>query len=221
MSSEMFFCKLKFVIDLLKKWLEDKYFKRFKEIDYFKKQNFERENPINRDKTMWFRLLTGVLDFPGSRTTTYLDFIVRKKHAFIGNIFVQNELKQSIPISTIEKFHESFRKVLQVISLLQTNYSSESDLEDISDDCIAEFVEDKSFESFSELFLKIENTKVKNTGWENRREVKLVKIIAFVYFQVMGFPPNRLEIKRFVTISFFTSLCLVATSFITLTSWAK
>ena len=53
----MFFCELKFVIDLLKKWLADIYFRRVKEIDYFKKQNFKRENPINRDEVMrhmWF-----------------------------------------------------------------------------------------------------------------------------------------------------------------------
>ena len=35
---EMFSCELKFVIDLLKKQIADKYFRRFTEIDYFKKQ---------------------------------------------------------------------------------------------------------------------------------------------------------------------------------------
>ena len=89
--------------------------------------------------------------------------------------------------------------------MLQTSHSSESDIEDISDDCITEFVKDENFESFSELFLKIENTEVKNTGWENRRDVKLVKIIASVYFQVMDFLPNRFETKTFVTKNFFTS----------------
>ena len=39
---------------------------------------------------------------------TYLDFAVQKEHAFIRNIFDQDELKQSIPISTTEKYHESF-----------------------------------------------------------------------------------------------------------------
>ena len=77
--------------------------------------------------------------------------------------------------------------------MLQTSYSSESDIEDMSDDCIAQFVENKNFESFSEFFLEIENTEVKNTGWENRRYVKPVEIIAFVYFQVMDFPPNEFE----------------------------
>ena len=36
---EMFACELKFVIDLLKKWLADKYFRTFEEIDYFLKKS--------------------------------------------------------------------------------------------------------------------------------------------------------------------------------------
>ena len=79
-------------------------------------------------------------------------------------------------------------------------------MEDISDDCIAEFVDDKIFESSSEPFLEIENTEVKNTGWENKCNVKLIKIIAFVYFQVLDFKPNRFEIKTFVTKKIFTSV---------------
>ena len=39
--------------------------------------------------------------------------------------------------------------------MLQTSYSSEIDIEDISDYCIPEFVKDKNFESFSKLFLEI------------------------------------------------------------------
>ena len=35
--SEMFSCELKFVIDLLKKWFAEKYFRRYKELDFFSK----------------------------------------------------------------------------------------------------------------------------------------------------------------------------------------
>ena len=45
--SKMFSCELKFVTDLLKKSLADKFFKRFRELDYFTKQRFKSENPIN------------------------------------------------------------------------------------------------------------------------------------------------------------------------------
>ena len=39
--SEVFSCELKLVIHLLK------FFKRFRELDYFTKQRFKSENPIN------------------------------------------------------------------------------------------------------------------------------------------------------------------------------
>ena len=33
--SEMFSCELKFVIEILKKWLAEKYFRQFKGLDFF------------------------------------------------------------------------------------------------------------------------------------------------------------------------------------------
>ena len=33
--SEMLSCELKFVIDILKEWLSEKYFRRVKELDFF------------------------------------------------------------------------------------------------------------------------------------------------------------------------------------------
>ena len=46
-QSKIFSCKLKFVIDLLKKWLAENFFNRFKELDMLTKQRFKRQNPIN------------------------------------------------------------------------------------------------------------------------------------------------------------------------------
>ena len=69
--------------------------------------------------------------------------------------------------------------MLQIIVSLNTSYSNESDIEDISDDSIAESVNEMSIESCSDLFLEIENTKVKNIGWENREDIKLIKLITF------------------------------------------
>ena len=42
----------------------------------------------------------------------YLEFAIAKEHAFIRNIFDDDELKQSKSIKTYEKYHESFRKML-------------------------------------------------------------------------------------------------------------
>ena len=45
---------------------------------------------------------------------------------------------------------------------------------------MAEFVNEMDFESFSDLFLETENTKVKNIGWKNRKDLKLINLIAFI-----------------------------------------
>ena len=89
--------------------------------------------------------------------------------------------------------------MLQIVVLLSTNYSNKSDIEDISDDCITEFINEMNFESISDLFLEIDNIEVKNIGWENRKDIKLIKLINFVYCSVMDFPENRFEIKTATT----------------------
>ena len=64
---------------------------------------------------------------------------------------------------------------------------------DISDDYIAEFIDEYEFESFQDVYLNIENTKCKNVKWENRKDFRLSKIITFVYSTIMDFPDNNLK----------------------------
>ena len=145
--SKMFSCKLKFIIDLLKRWLAEKYFRRYKELDFFTKQKFKRENPID-----WNKINCAICGFR-----------------------------------------------LQIVVLLNTSYSNESDVEDISDDCISEFVNEMNFDSFSNLFLEVENTEIKIMKWENRKNMKLNKLTTFVYCSIMDFPENKFEMNTVVT----------------------
>ena len=109
-------------------------------------------------------------------------------------------------MQTLENYHLAFRKMLQIVALLNTNYSSESEIEDISDDCVAEFVEEKNFDNFDDLCLEIENTQIKNLKWENRRDANIYKIITFVYNSHMDFPNNIFEIKTVITKKIFESV---------------
>ena len=63
--------------------------------------------------------------------------------------------------------------MLQIIVLLKISYSNESDIEDILDDCITEFINEMSIESFSDLILAIENIEAKNIAWENGKDMSL------------------------------------------------
>ena len=141
-----------------------------------------------------------------TKNNNLLRFCNRKRTCSIRNIFDRDELKRSKAIATLEKYHESFRKILQIVVVLNTSYTSESNIEDISDDCITAFVNEKNFDSFSDLFLGINNTHVKNIDWKNIKDIHLVKLITFVYYSIIDFPDNKFEIKTVVTKNFFNSV---------------
>ena len=111
---------------------------------------------------MVFAFLQLPQTFQAKKKTTFLDFVIEKEHSLIRNIFDHDELKLSKNIETLEKYNVSCKKMLRIVVLLNANYSKESDVEDISDDSIIEFINEYGFENFEDLFLEIENTQVKN-----------------------------------------------------------
>ena len=88
--------------------------------------------------------------------------------------------------------------MFQIVVLLNTSDLNESDTQGISDECINGFVNEMSFGSFSDLFLEIKNTAVKNIVWENRKDIKLIKLITFVCCSIIDFPENKFEIQTVV-----------------------
>ena len=96
--------------------------------------------------------------------------------------------------------------MLRIAVLLNDNYSKDTEVGDISDDCIAEFIDEYEFESFEDLYLDIENTQVRNAKLENRKAFRLNKIITFVYSTIMDFPDNKFQIKTVVTKGFFSNV---------------
>ena len=60
--------------------------------------------------------------------------------------------------------------MLRIVVLLNTNYLKESDVEDISDNCMIEFINEINIDSFEEIFLEIKNTEIRNMKWEKRKD---------------------------------------------------
>ena len=126
--------------------------------------------------------------------------MIAKENAFIRNIYDHDEIKMSKPILIVENYHVAFKKLLRVSSLLYLWYLSESDIENIMDDCIVGFLRETSFTVFAEALLEISNTKIKNIRWDYRKDKKNLQIISFVYNQIMDFPQNKLSpIKTVIT----------------------
>ena len=132
------------------------------------------ENPVHGLKANCvicnFRLQTARSNFLCEKITTYLDFVMFVEYSFIRNIFDYEELKMSKSIQTLKNYHPAFRKTLQIVALLNNNYLSKTDIEDISDDCVVEFLEEMGFDNFSDLYLKIENTQINKVKWEDNQQ---------------------------------------------------
>ena len=95
--SEMCSNTLKFASDCLKKWFSRKYKKMFLEIDVLSKKKFEEEHPIDwyngKCVICNFLLVLGIADFQHSNEKmTYYDFIIRKEHKFLRNVYSPEDL---------------------------------------------------------------------------------------------------------------------------------
>ena len=63
-----------------------------------------------------------------------------------------------------------------------------------------------NFDSITDLFLEFENTQIKNTKWEDRNELKLNKLITFVYCSIMDILEKKFKIKTVVTKYIFSNV---------------
>ena len=98
----------------------------------------------------------GASNGPNPEEMTYVDFVVKKKMHLLGTSLTQKNF-----MAALDSYFESLKLFLQVLTLLDSSYSSESDIEEISDDCIVNFVEENAIESFPDLYLDVANAQVK------------------------------------------------------------
>ena len=103
---------------------------------------------------MWRNLPTAASNFLSETTATFLDFAIENEHFFIRNIFDMEDITLFKNIKTFESYDASFKKIV----VLLINYLKDAGAGDISDDCIAGFLDEYEFDSFEDLYLDIENT---------------------------------------------------------------
>ena len=107
---EMFLCELKFTLDICKKWFDQKFIRRNMELDLLTKQRNRRECPLDWENGRCcicdFDLSLGRANGPESEKMTYLNFVVKKEHGFIRNIF--EDLAECPEINTLENYFKNF-----------------------------------------------------------------------------------------------------------------
>ena len=208
--SEMFCTEIKFATDCLLKWYHNKY--KNTELSMVRKNDFERENPID-----WQNGKCVVCRFPLDATPTtttvenekmsYGDFVIKKEHMFLRNVFTKETLSKSIALATFESFHKHFSDFLKIVIFLEDAISKMIYLSDCSYPLLIEFIAKhlNEFDSFEQVKEEIETVEVK--GYMNSKIPKFtLQLYAFVYDKIMKFPFSQFECETVTTVNLFLSV---------------
>ena len=109
-------------------------------------------------------------------------------------------------MKNIENYYFHFQKFIQISLLLKDFYSRERNTEDISHDCVSLLFQEQNFNSFEELYDKIDKAQIKNIHWSKKTKQKLYKIISYIYMMTMNFPSNKFDIKTVVMKNFYNNI---------------
>ena len=206
--SEMFCTEIKFATNCVLKWYHSKY--KNLELSLQSKNEFEKENPID-----WENGECVLCRFPLEANPTtcenekmsYGDFIIKKEHMFLRNIFSEEELLKSSSIATFESFHKHFIEFLQIVVFLEEEIKSSRVFSDCSYVNLKRFIEKhfSEFDSFKHIKHDIETVEIK--GYSNSKIPKFnLQLYAFVYDKVMKFPFSKFEYETVTTTNLFTSV---------------
>ena len=206
--SEMFCTEIKFATDCVLKWYHSKY--KNQELSLQSKNEFEKENPID-----WENGECVLCRFPLEANPTtceneklsYGDFVIKKEHMFLRNIFSEEELLKSSSIATFESFHKHFIEFLEIVVFLEEEIKSSRLFSDCSYVNLKRFIEKhfSEFNSFKNIKHDIETVQIK--GYFNSKIPKFnLQLYAFVYDKVMKFPFSKFEYETVTTTNLFTSV---------------
>ena len=141
---------------------------------------------------------------------TYFDFIGKKEHAFLRNIYKKEELHECKVIKSIENYYFHFQIFIQ-ISLLLNDFYSRGIRKLVTGICDpsksrARHHRRLSFslsfsDSFKELYDEINKTQIKSINWSKKTRQKLYKIISYICMTTMNFLLSKFDIKTVFTIT--------------------
>ena len=203
--SEMFSIEIRFATNCLLSCFHNKY--RNEEVDIELKMQYQKENPID-----WENGCCVLCTFPLEANLTsnqnenmsYGDFVVKKEHMFLRNIFSKEQLSKFPAISTFESFHKHFIEFLEIVIFLEEGINSLSQISDCSYPNLIVFIEKHfgDFSTFDEIKQEIDNVEIKGYTKSKIPKFKL-QLYAFVYDKIMRFPFSEFECDTVTTANFF------------------
>ena len=125
---------------------------------------------------------------------SYGDFIIKKEHKFLRNIFSEEELMSSLAIKNLQSFHENFSKFIQVVIYLQNSINSIKDFSECFYDKLLKFCNEfcDDFTDFIEIKEKISDVEVKS-----KQTTKIPKI--YIANLCICLPKNNAFSKNKIT----------------------
>ena len=139
----LFNIELKFICDTLLKWFNYKIKSCHLEIPQLEKLKFERLNPITEETKCVICHFPMKIQMRGltfeKNEQSYLDFLVRKEHAFIRNIFDDKELASCKRIATLENYHKIMMEYSHIVKI------AEQEIKCVSNH---DMIFDENFENF-------------------------------------------------------------------------
>ena len=110
---------------------------------------------------------------PYSDKKSYTDFIIKKEHHFLQNIFSKVELESSATICNLETYYEFFKKFIYVVTHLCVKSTKNSQIENVEDKQILDFMQNDCYDSFFELFERISEIKISSlANTKNKKKLE-------------------------------------------------
>ena len=124
-----------------------------------------------------------------------LDFLIRKEHAFIRNIFDENELKKSKNLVNLEAYHSAMVLFIHLVRVAENEIKNVECYDMIYDEKLEKFLKEEypAYEYDLEgLVNEIKSVKIKDLKALKLPEFT-IQIYVFIYQCLMDFPSCKFD----------------------------
>ena len=189
---------------MLNKWFNHRIRSDNLQIPEFKRLNYTRNNPITPESKCQ------ICHFPLNITPrgfsykdnemSYLDFWIRKEHAFIRNIFDEKELKKSKNIATLESYQAAMELFIHLVKATENEIKTVENYNMIYHEKLEKFLKEEcpAYEYDMECLIEeIKSIQIKN----NKAKIPkfTAQIYAFIYDCLMDFPACKFDELKTIT----------------------
>ena len=216
--AELFNTELKFTCDLLNKWFNLRIKSNNLSLPEYKRLAYTRNNPITAESKC------EICHFPlkvsprglsyKENEMSYLDFLIRKEHVFIRNIFDEKDLKKSKNIATLESYQGAMELFIHLVRVAENEIKTAETYDMVYDEILEKCLKEEcpAYEyDLPSLIDEIKSVEIRNN--KSKIPTFTAQIYAFIYNCLMDFPICKFdELKAITTKGMITNFYRVINS---------